>query len=123
MFKIVSCLRRSPTRSTAEFREYWLNRHAELVAEHAPALGKRRYTQSHTVDDPRLRPALEARGSEMEPFDGVAEVWWESVGAILRVGATKEGRAAGRALLEDEARFIDLPRSAIFYADEHVIFE
>lgn len=121
MIKIVFCLRRRDGLSLAEFRRYWLEDHATLVRQYGPALRVRRYTQSHTLVDPRIDAATEARGSDVESYDGVAEVWWDSVEDIIAAGATKEGRAAGRALLQDERAFIDLASSAIFYAEEHVI--
>ncbi|KAF0965655.1 EthD domain-containing protein [Rhodococcus sp. T7] len=122
MIKIVFCLRRRPGLSGEEFRRYWLGEHAELVRIHGSALRIRRYTQSHTIDDPPLSAAVDARGCTVEPYEGVAELWWDSIDDIVAAGSTPEGRAAGRALLSDEHHFIDLQNSAIFYAEEHVIF-
>lgn len=121
MIKIVFCLRRLPTLSLAQFHEYWRDKHAPLVLERAPILGIRRYVQNHSFSDARLQPALDARGSLVQPYDGVAELWFDSVEAVLAMGATREARQAGRDLLEDEARFIDLPNSPIFYATENIV--
>jgi heme-degrading monooxygenase HmoA len=55
------------------------------------------------------------------PYDGVAEVYWETVEDLLDGANSPEGRAAGRALLEDERRFIDLPNSSLFFVHEHEI--
>lgn len=121
MIKILMCLRRLPSLTREEFQRYWLEEHAPLVRRHAPTLGMRRYTQSHTFIDPRIDAAATARGCGVESFDGVAEVWWDSIDDIIAAGATAEGRAAGRALLEDEKNFIDLEGSAIFFAEEHVV--
>ncbi|MFZ0715722.1 EthD domain-containing protein [Mycobacterium sp.] len=121
MIKIVFCLRRKPELSAEEFQRYWLEDHAQLVRKYGATLGVRRYTQSHSFDDPRIAASITARGSHLEPYDGVAELWWDSVEDIVAAGATEEGRAAGRALLEDERTFIDLANSPIFYAQEHVI--
>lgn len=123
MIKLVFCLRRRSNLTPAEFRRYWLAEHAELVQRHGPALRIRRYVQSHTVVDERVAASLAARGSKIEPYDGVAELWWDSVEDIIEAGATKEGRTAGRALLEDERNFIDLANSPIFYSEEHVIMD
>ena len=49
MFKMIYCLRRKPGLSRADFQRYWRDQHAPLVRRHAPSLGVRRYTQSHTV--------------------------------------------------------------------------
>lgn len=121
MIKIVFCLRRLPTLSLDEFQDYWRNQHAPLVQERAPILGIRRYVQNHMFTAPQLQPALDARGSTVQPYDGVAEIWFDSVEAIAATGSSAEARQAGRDLLEDERRFIDLPNSPIFYARENVV--
>jgi hypothetical protein len=56
-----------------------------------------------------------------EEYDGVAELWFDSLEALAAAGATPEGRAAGRRLLEDERRFIDLARSPVWVAEEHPV--
>ena len=121
MFKLVFCLRRVPTLSVSEFQRYWYDNHADLVRRHAPALRIRRYTQSHTLSDPRLSPVIEVRSGRTDPFDGVAELWWDSADDLLEAMTTTEGLDAGRALLEDERTFIDLPNSPLFFSNEHVI--
>ena len=121
MIKLVFCLRRLPTLSASEFQRYWHDNHAELVRRHADALGIRRYTQNHTFTDARLSPVSELRGGRVDPFDGVAELWWDSVENLLEAMSTAEGLNAGRALLEDERTFIDLPNSPLFFTEEHEI--
>ena len=123
MIKLVFCLRRRSELTPAEFRRYWRSEHAELVKQHGAALRIRRYAQSHTVGDDRVAVSLAVRGSDIEPYDGVAELWWDSVEDLIEAGSTKEGRAAGRALLDDERTFIDLANSPIFYSEEHVIID
>jgi hypothetical protein len=56
-----------------------------------------------------------------EMFDGVAELWWNSFDDIMS-NDSAEAQAAGLALLEDERKFIDLPRSPLFFGEEKVIF-
>jgi len=51
----------------------------------------------------------------------VAELWFDSLEAIAAAGATLEGKAAGRRLVEDERTFIDLARSPVMVAEEHPI--
>jgi uncharacterized protein (TIGR02118 family) len=121
MIKIVLCLRRLPTLSHDEFYRYWLERHGPLVRSHAQALRIRRYTQGHTFADPRIDPAVDARGCQVPAYDGVAEVYWDSVEDLVEAGSSAQGRTAGRALLEDERKFIDLANSSLFYVREHEI--
>ena len=121
MIKITFCLRRLPSMSQAEFQRYWLEQHAPLVREVAAILNMRRYVQSHSFTDQRIAAGIDARQIAVPPYDGIAELWWDSIEQIIAAGSTKEGRAAGRRLLEDEQRFIDLPNSPLFYSREHEI--
>jgi uncharacterized protein (TIGR02118 family) len=120
MIKIVFCLRRRSDLTREEFQAYWLTRHAPLVQAHAEALGIRRYVQVHSVDD-AISTAIAGPRHSPEPYDGVAELWLDSLEALAAAGSSGAGRAASAALLEDERRFIDLERSPLFLADEHVI--
>lgn len=54
-------------------------------------------------------------------YDGVAELWWESLDDVF-ADVTPERQAAGLALLEDERKFIDLPKSPLFFGEEKAIF-
>ncbi len=118
MLKMTYCLRRLPPLSREEFQRYWREQHAPLVRRHAPALGIRRYVQSHTLSAPGLDIAAAARGSSGQEFDGVAELWWDGVDGLLAAASTPAGRAGMAALLSDEAKFIDLPNSPIFFVQE-----
>lgn len=121
MIKLVYCLRRVPSLSREEFQKYWRETHGPLVKERAETLGIRRYVQVHTLDS-GLNSALAAsRGSPDEPFDGVAELWWDDEASLAGGAGTDAGRQAGRELLEDERNFIDFSRSVIFVAEENVV--
>jgi uncharacterized protein (TIGR02118 family) len=120
MIKIVFCLRRRSDLSREEFQDYWLNQHAPLVRSHADALGIRRYCQVHSIDD-AISLAVAGPRHSPEPFDGVAELWLDSLDALMTSGGSAAGRAAASALLDDERRFIDLEHSPLFLAEERVI--
>jgi len=120
MVKLTFCLRRLESLSRDEFQRYWLETHGPLVRERASVLGVLRYVQLHTGYD-ALNPALQGGRGGPEPYDGVAELWFESPAAIGQAMATEEGRRAALEVLEDERRFIDLARSPLWLADEHVI--
>lgn len=122
MIKIVFCLRRKPGLSPEHFQHYWKTQHAVLVRDRARILGIRRYVQSHTIFDPRLDGLAEARGFAGEPFDGVAELWFDAPAVLYPNDQAPEAALqAGRDLLEDEHTFIDLENSPIFVAQEHEI--
>lgn len=119
MIRLVSLVRRKPELSLAEFQDYWRNEHGPLVAYHQVRLGIERYTQSHRLEDPANERMATARGGMEAPYDGVAELWFESEAAFVAAGRSEGGRAAGAALLADEANFIDLPNSPMHLAHEY----
>jgi uncharacterized protein (TIGR02118 family) len=118
LIKVAFCLRRLSSLSREEFQTYWHEHHAPLVRQYGPALNIYRYVQNHTFSHPLGATAIRARGATIDEYDGVAELWWEAVDKMIAAGSTAEGRAAGRTLLADERRFVDLANSPIFYARE-----
>ena len=119
MIRLVFALRRKPELSREEFQRYWREQHAPLVAGFATDLDIHRYVQTHTLTDAANEAAQKARG-DMEPeYDGVAELWWESEQALTETLQTEAARHAAAALLEDEAKFIDLPNSPLWFAWEY----
>ena len=109
--------------SAEEFSDYWLNKHGPLVKSQAKILGMKRYVQSHTLNEPTLNGAAQQPRGITEMYDGVTEVWWDSIEALAGPLQTPEGQEANRLLAEDEARFVDCENSAIFFSVEHTIFE
>ena len=120
MVKLSFCVRRRGDLPPEEFHRYWRHEHGPLVARHAPALGIRRYVQSHTLES-ELNAGLRASRGAEEPFDGVAELWWDSAEELTAVLDSEKGRQVGLELLEDERKFIDLARSSLFLTEEHEI--
>jgi len=121
VLKLTFCLRRLPTLSLAEFQEYWLNKHGPLVRSLQPALGMIRYVQLHHLPGDLADGMRRVRGAP-KPYDGVAELWWESEETYRAARRNPEARKVGRELLEDEAKFIDLPRSPLWLSREEVIY-
>jgi uncharacterized protein (TIGR02118 family) len=119
--KLVFCLRRLPQLSLAEFQEYWFQKHGPLVRSHAETLRIRRYVQTHTLDNAGLQRGIASYRGAPEAYDGIAELWWDSLDDLVQASATPEGRAASAELLEDERRFIDHARSPLWVAEEHEI--
>lgn len=120
MIKITFCLRRKPGLSPEEFYDYWLNKHGPLVRKHQKALRMARYVQVHAIETKLTRGMQGARNAP-EPYDGVAELWWESQAELEKSLDDPAAREAGRILLEDEAKFIDLPNSPLWFGEEHVV--
>ena len=117
MIKLTFAVRRRADVDPTQFHRYWREQHGPLVRSLQPALGIRRYVQTHRLETP-FNQALRASRGALEPFDGVAELWWDDLDALVAVTSTLEGSAAGQTLLEDEATFIDLARSALWLGEE-----
>jgi uncharacterized protein (TIGR02118 family) len=117
MIKMIFCLHRLPGLSREDFQLYWRERHAPLVQEVAPILRIRRYVQSHSFTHAAIAGPVDARYAG-DGFDGVAELYWDSIEDLKEVGGRKEERDAGRRLVADERVFIDLARSPIFWSRE-----
>ncbi len=119
VIRLVYLLRRKPELSLDAFQRYWRETHGPLVASVATVLDIRRYVQVHAVDDPVNAAMQTARGGMEPAYDGVAELWFESDEALAETMASSEGQAAGAMLLEDEAKFIDLPQSPLWLNVEY----
>jgi uncharacterized protein (TIGR02118 family) len=119
MIRLVFLLRRKSGMSLPDFQRYWRDEHGPLVASFQTRLGILRYVQVHTLEDAANAAAATARGGMETPYDGVAELWWDSEEALGKVLATGAGRAAGATLLEDEKKFIDLANSPLYLTHEY----
>ncbi len=125
MIKITFCLTRKIGMTREAFQDYWLNKHAPLVASHKETLRIARYVQLHTgsfemTDAIRAVRAGGNLDKAPEIYDGVAQLWWNSIDDLML--DTDETRAAGLALLEDEAKFINFSKSPLWFGEEKVIF-
>ena len=120
MIKLTFCLVRLPHLSREAFQDYWFNTHGPLVASVADVLQIRRYVQLHSLP-PEASEGLRTSRGAPEPYDGVAELWFDSLEAMAANGRRPEAQAAGRLLLEDERRFIDLARSPLWFGEEKVV--
>lgn len=120
MIKLTFCFHRLPHMSREEFQSYWLDTHGPLVKKHAHTLNIRRYLQHHPMDDPINDAIKKSRGTP-EGFDGVAELWFDSVESMVEPNNSEAGRAAMRAIREDEVRFIDSERSPAWVGQDHVL--
>ncbi len=117
MIKLSFAVRRRADVEPDEFHRYWRDEHGPLVRSFQETLGIRRYVQLHRVETP-FNDALQASRNALEPFDGVAELWWDDLDALAAGASSAEGVEASRALLEDEGRFIDLAQSSLWLGEE-----
>jgi uncharacterized protein (TIGR02118 family) len=121
MIKLVFTLRRREGMTREEFQRYWREKHAPLVQQHAATLHIRRYIQVHLRETDLDEAIAAPRGSQPHFYDGVAELWWDSLEDLSAVFSTDAAQAAAQELLEDEQRFIDLPRSPLWLGEANVV--
>jgi uncharacterized protein (TIGR02118 family) len=120
MIKLTFCLVRLPHLSRQAFQAYWFDTHGPLVASVADELKIRRYVQLHSLPA-EASAGLRASRSAPDEYDGVAELWFDSFEVLAENGRRREARAAAALLLEDERRFIDLPKSPLWWGQERVV--
>jgi uncharacterized protein (TIGR02118 family) len=106
MIKGVWQLKRRPGMGLEDFRRYWIKVHGALGAKMP---GIRRYVQSHLVDEAYMYA---------EPrYDGVAQLWFDSIEALRSAFDSP----AGKALNADGANFVDPSVLRHFVAQEHIV--
>ncbi len=106
MIKLVYCITKKPGLTDEEFFHYWKNIHGP-IGSRIPGL--RKLVQSHRLTVP---------GDGHAPaFDGMAELWFDDVAALLAARASPEWQASS----EDEVNFIDHTKVAYFVSEEQAI--
>lgn len=119
MIKISYLMRRLPHLSLDEFQVYWSENHPRAAPEDAfSTLGVKRYVQTLPIETEARELVIGPRTGLIEPFDGVAELWVESVAAIESDWSTEKAREYLKIFFEDEQNFIDWTRSTILVSRE-----
>jgi len=106
MIKVVYCITKKRGMSDDEFFHYWKDVHGPIGAR-IPNL--RKLVQSHRLD---------LKQDRAPDFDGVAELWFDDVNALLGARQSKEWKAS----TEDELNFVDHKHVAYLVTEEHIIF-
>ena len=107
-YKMIFGAKRRPGMSREEFGRYWTTTHANK-AKRVP--GIRRYVIN-------LAPDLANSGTEM-PYDGFAEVWFDSEAAMRASADSPEVKV----VLDDEKNLFDLSTRFTEIVTEHVMKE
>jgi hypothetical protein len=123
MIKLVYCICKRADLSNEEFHTYWREKHGSFIRSLAKTLHAKKYIQSHTLDTPINSELVKSRGLNPLPYDGVTEIWWESMDEFLAGVNTPEGIEAAQKYIADEGNFIDFAKSHAFLAEEHVVFD
>lgn len=110
MIKGLALIAKKATVTEAFFHQHWRETHGPLALR-IKAL--RRYVQSH-----RIAPALP--GFESVPYDGVAEIWFDTLDIIVNFPNNPDYINGA---LADEPNFIDQSKLAFLATREHVLIE
>jgi uncharacterized protein (TIGR02118 family) len=103
MIKRIILVTRRADLSGDEFRRYYTEKHAPIVARMP---GLRRYIQNPTLPHPD--------GTEQE-ISGIAEVWYDDEAAFHAAMRSPEAAAANESL----SHFVDLSKTLVIAVSEH----
>ena len=112
LLKVSCLLTRRPDFTHEQFVRYWTEKHTPMLAR--PQLGAPkvyRYVQLHPIAE--TVPALKTAR-----YDGVAEIWFESLEDAAAMFTSKHYNTVATA---DEDNFLDRSKTAFLYAKEKVI--
>ncbi|WP_326566185.1 EthD domain-containing protein [Amycolatopsis rhabdoformis] len=113
MYKWNEFLTRRADFTPEQFSEYWTNVHAPLVMS-VPGVRKHaiRYVQQHNT-------GLVPEGVPAAPYDGVVEVWFESMETFQAIADSENWDAA----LKDVDNFADTSKTVVLITTEEVVYE
>lgn len=120
MIKVVFLMRRKPGMAFETFSDYWLNSHVKLIRQYAGPLKILKYVQSHALPSDVMQ-TFRPEWDDTNAWDGIAEVWLESLDVLRQSRGTTEMDRIQDILLADEASFVDLERSTVIVTQEHEI--
>ena len=107
MLKWVQCIRRRPELSVVEFRQLWLEYGEEIVALGAELGAVRVEVSASLAVEVNVEWQLQ-RGSAA-PFDGIAELWFDSAKAADAAYATEIGKAVAADSLAHVSSRVRMP--------------
>ena len=111
MIKVIVAIVRKPGMSPEAFHTHWRTQHARLVASsNAAKRYIRRYIQAHTV--------LSEYAAGEPAFDGIAELWFDSIEDRDRFYSDPEYLAT---IKPDESQFADLTRTQFIATREEAV--
>ncbi|MGE0826489.1 MAG: EthD family reductase [Candidatus Binatia bacterium] len=101
MYKLIGLLKRPEGMSLEAFHQWWLNEHSILVRRFP---GLKKY-------------AINLAVSPDQPFDGMAEVWFETKEALEEIFSSPEGQTARQSATSHSGQI------AIMFTRENIIVE
>ena len=114
MFKLIMLVKKQDGLSDAEFRARW-QAHSEKVLGFQEALCIRGYTKTLPLHG--NAPATQ-RDTLPFAYDAMGELWYDSREIFETARQSSAGQAALVALRADEATFVDLAQSVLWFGEE-----
>ncbi|HZQ25680.1 MAG TPA: EthD domain-containing protein [Terriglobales bacterium] len=108
MIKVVYCITKKQGLTDQDFFNYWKNIHGPVGAR---IPGLRRLVQNHRI-------AI-AEDQRQPDYDGVAELWFDDISALLAARRSPEWKASTL----DESNFIDHQKVAYLITYEEIILD
>ena len=122
MIKISYLMRRMPHLSLEEFQSYWSEKHPQAAPEDAfSTLGVKRYVQVLPLETDARNLVIGPRTGLVEPFDGIAELYVESIESLESIWSTEKVKEYIEIFFKDEQNFVDWTRSTILVSKENVV--
>ena len=123
MIRISYLMRRKSNLSRDEFQAYWCEKHPHAAPEDAFAvLGVKRYMQVLPIETEARNLVIGPRTGLVDNFDGMAELWVDSIEALKANWSTKKAKEYLEIFFKDEQNFIDWSRSTILVSEEVNVF-
>ncbi|HWG50761.1 MAG TPA: EthD domain-containing protein [Candidatus Acidoferrales bacterium] len=108
MIKLVYCITKKAGMTDEQFVDYWKKVHAPLGAR---IPGVRKFVQSRRISV--------VGDKHQGDFDGMVELWFDSIEALLAARQSPEWKAS----TADEVNFVQLTKVAYFVSEEHIILD
>ena len=122
MIKLTYLITKRPDLTDEAFETFWRSAHAKLVASLAETLKVKRYVMSRRIESVCNVCVSKARELGEVGYDGVIELWWDSLEEYQEGAGSPQGLIALDAIVDTERRFIDFARSASFFVEEQEVF-
>jgi uncharacterized protein (TIGR02118 family) len=117
MVKFIAGIKRKSGMTPREFHRHWRDVHAPLVQSVPEFFGYvRKYVQSHAIE----RSSGTVAGFEVTAFDGIVELWFDSIEDAERAFTAPRYLEIIR---PDEKKFIDLSSAKVVITEEVVIHQ
>ena len=122
LVKLFFCLRHLNSQSLDEAQLYWRTNHGPLIRSVSTGFRMQRYLQVHTYQSGLEAQLTGPRGTKAAPYTGHAEAWFNRAD-LLTMATVPEAARAMELAIEDETKFIDFPRSAMWIGKERVFVD